>query len=190
VRPSPFGYVVLDGHEISFRRCTPLQTIVNVYIDGESPAEVARGIHEVYSKLMEREDVDNLWVWVSAAGVTFEDTVRKETNQYPQITTMDIFVNPARVTKKPVELKGLDKVMSLSELQNAVLTLLTGPDKDLAQDLFDEILTSENMARKVTGNLERALFERLLELAAQRYGVPEQHLDEFLLRIRPLWKMR
>jgi len=190
VRPSPFGYVILDGHEVTFKRLTPIQSIVNVKIEAENPGQATTGIHEVYSKLAEREDADNLWVWVSATGVTFEDTIRKETNKYPQIRTMEISVKSAGQAMKPVELKGLDKVMTLSELKDTVLTLLTGSDKDLAQDMFDEILTSDNLSRRLDSNVERTLFETLLELAGQRYGVPEEHIDEFLFTIRELWKMR
>lgn len=188
VKSSPFGYVILDGNEISFRRYSPVQSIVNVRIEGNVPTDVITGINEVYARLMEREDKDNLWVWLSAQGVTFEDTLRKEINKYAAINTMDISVKAKKPSRKPVELKGLDKMMNLSDLETKVLLSLPWPDRDLAQKLFDEIFTSDNLARKADSNLGRILFPRLLELAAPDCGVPPERVNSFLLRVSPLWK--
>jgi len=190
VKNSPFGYVLLEDDTVAFRRYHPIQSIVNIQIEGSTPGEVITGINEVYSRLMKREDRDNLWVWISAKGVTFEDTIRKETNKYPEINTMDIDVKTKKETKKSVELKGLEKMITLSELETKVLTSLPWPERDLAQQLFQEIFSSDNLSRKVDSNLGRLLFQRLLELAAPHYGVPQEHLDGFLGTIDPLWKRR
>jgi len=190
VKNSPFGYLILDGHEILFQRYTPIQSIVKVEVKGDTPAEVVTGINEVYSRLMEREDKDNLWVWISAQGVSFADTLQKEINKYSEINTMEISLKTKKEPIRPAELKGLDKVITLSELEAKVLSSLPWPDRDLAQNLFDEILTKENLSRRPDSNLGRLLFQRLLELAAPQYGVPQEHLNSFLLRVDPLWKKR
>jgi hypothetical protein len=190
IKDSPFGYVILDNNEVSFQRYTPIQTIVKVEVKGDTPAEVVTGINEVYSALMKRQDKDKLWVWVSAQGVTFADTLAKETNRYPEANTMEIAIKPKREPRQPVELKGLDKVITLSELEAKVLNSLPWPDRDLAQKLFDEILTRDNLSRRADSNLGRFLFQRLLQLAAPHYGVSSEHLSSFLLRVDPLWKRR
>jgi hypothetical protein len=190
IKDSPFGYLLLDGDEISFQRYSPIQSIVNVRIEGNTPNDVITGINEVYSKLMEREDRDNLWVWISAKGVTFEDTLQKEINKYAEINTMDISIKARKESRKSVELKGLDKMISLSDLETKVLTSLPWPERDLAQKLFEEIFTSDNLSRRADSNLERILFPKLLELAAPHYGVPQEQLNSFLLRVDPLWKKR
>jgi len=190
VKDSPFGYLILDNDQISFQRYTPIQSIVKVEVKGDTPAEVVTGINEVYSALMKREDKDKLWVWVSAQGVTFADTIAKETNRYPEANTMEIAIKPKKEPRKPVELKGLDKVITLSELEAKVLNSLPWPDRDLAQKLFDEILTRDNLSKRADSNLGRFLFQRLLQLAAPHYGVSSEHLDSFLLRVDPLWKRR
>ena len=190
VRSSPFGYLVLDGNEISFQRYTPIQSIVNVRIEGKAPRDTIAGINEVYARLAQREDRDNLWVWVSAQGVTFKDTVRKETNKYSEINTMDIDIKVKKEPRKAVELKGLDKMMSLSDLEAKVLTSSPWPDRDLAQKLFDEIFTPANLSKRADSNLGRFLFQRLLDLSAPHYGVPQEHVSDFLRRIDPLWKRR
>lgn len=190
VKDSPFGYVILDDNEISFQRYPPIQSIVKVEVKGDTPAEVITGINEVYSALMKREDKDKLWVWVSAQGVTFADILVKETNKYPEANTMEIAIKTKKEPRKAVELKGLDKVITLSELEAKVLTSLPWPDRDLAQKLFDEIFTRDNLSKRADSNLGRFLFQRLLELAAPHYGVSPEHLDSFLLRVDPLWKRR
>ena len=190
IKESPFGYLILDDGEISFQRYSPLQNIVNVRIEGNDTTETVTGINEVYSQLMARDDRDNLWVWVSTKGVTFEHTVRKETNQYPEIHTMDVDVKAKRAPRKSVELKGLDKVMSLPDLEAKVLASLPWPDRELAEKLFDGIFTSDNLSRKADSNLERMLFQEILELAAPHYGVPQEHVAHFIRRIDPLWKGR
>jgi len=190
VKDSPFGYLILDGDEISFQRYSPIQSIVNVRIEGNTPSDVITGINEVYARLMEREDKDNLWVWISARGVTFEDTLQKEINKYTEINTMDISVKARKETRKPVELKGLDKMISLSDLETKVLLSLPWPERDLAQKLFEEIFTSENLSRRADSNLGRFLFQKLLELSAPALGVPQEHLNGFLLTVDPLWKKR
>jgi hypothetical protein len=139
---------------------------------------------------MEREDRDKLWVWVSVKGVSFEYVVRKETNQYPEIHTMDVSVEPRKGPLKPVELKGLDKVMSLSELEKRVLTRLSGADKALAQKLFEEVFTDDNLSGRADSNTGRTLFQKFLELAAPHYGVPQENVGSFLLRVDPLWKKK
>jgi hypothetical protein len=190
VKESPFGYLILDGDEISFQRYSPLQSIVNVRIEGNTPPDVITGINEVYARLMEREDKDSLWVWISARGVTFEDTLQKETNKYPEINTMDISVKARKETRKPVELKGLDKMISLSDLETKVLLSLPWPERDLAQRLFDEIFTSNNLSKRADSNLGRFLFQKLLELSAPALGVPQEHLNSFLREAYELSKMR
>ncbi len=188
VKDSPFGYLMLDGDEISLQRYAPIQSIVKVEVKGDTPAEVITGINEVYSALMKREDKDKLWVWVSAQGVTFADTLAKETNKYPEANTMEIAIKTKKEPRKAVELKGLDKVITLSELEAKVLTSLPWPDRDLAQKLFDEIFTKDNLSKRADSNLGRFLFQRLLELAAPQCGVPPEHVNSFLLRVDPLWK--
>jgi len=188
VEDSPFGYLLLEDDEVAFKRYHPIQSIVNIQIEGSTPGEVITGINEVYSRLMEREDRDNLWVWISARGVTFEDTLKKEINKYSEINTMDIAIKTRKEAKKSVELKGLDKMITLSELETKVLTSLPWPERDLAQQLFQEIFTGSNLSRKVDSNLGRLLFQRLLELSAPHYGVPQEHLGGFLGTIDPLWK--
>jgi len=190
VKDSPFGYLILDGDEICFKRYSPIQNIVNVRIEGNDTGDIVTAINEVYSQLRERDDRDNLWVWVAAKGVIFEHTVWKEINQYPEIHTLHVDVKARRAPRKSVELKGLDKVMSLPDLEAKVLTSLPWPDRELAQKLFDEILTSDNLSRRADSNLERILFQEILELAAPHYGVPREHTSEFLRRIDPLWKKR
>jgi len=190
IKDSPFGYLMLDGQEISFQRYTPVQSIVRVEIKGDSPSEAITGINEVYAALMEREDRDNLWIWVSARGVTFVDMLGKETGKYPEINTMDIDIKAKKELRKPVALKGLDKVITLSELEGKVLTSLPWPDRELAQELFDEVFTRDNLSRRADSNLGRLLFQRLLELAAPRYDVPPERVNSFLMRIDPLWKKR
>ena len=190
VRESPFGYLLLDGDEISFKRYSPVQSIVNIQVEGSTPGEVVTGINEVYSRLMEREDRDNLWVWISARGVSFEDTLKKEINKYSGINTMDIDIKAKKGGKKAVELKGLDKMITLSELEARVLTSLPEREKELAQKLFEELFTGDNLSRRADGSLERLLFQRLLELASPHYGVPKERLGRFLGTIDPLWKRR
>lgn len=190
VKNSPFGYLILDGHEISFQRYTPIQNIVNVRIEGKTPRDVVAGINEVYSRLMEREDKDNLWIWVSAQGVTFKDTVQKETNKYSKINTMSIEIKTRKEPTTHAELKGLEKMISLSDLEAKVLTSLPWPDRDLAQKLFEEIFTTDNLSRRADSNLARFLFQKLLELSAPRYGVSPEHVIGFLKTVDPLWKRR
>ena len=190
VKTSPFGYLILDGHEISFQRYTPIQSIVNVRIEGKTPRDVVAGINEVYSRLMEREDRDNLWIWVSAQGVTFKDTVQKETNKYSQINTMNIEIKARKEPTTHAELKGLEKMISLSDLEAKVLTSLPWPDRDLAQKLFEEIFTADNLSKRADSNLGRFLFQKLLELSAPRYGVSPEHVIDFLKTVDPLWKKR
>lgn len=190
VKDSPFGYLILDGNEISFHRYNPIQSIVNVRIEGNNPSDVITGINEVYARLMEREDNDNLWVWISAQGVTFENTLQKEINKYTEINTMDISIKAKKTARKSVELKGLDKMINLSDLETKVLLSLPWPERELAQKLFDEIFTNDNLARKADSSLGRILFQRLLELAAPNCGVPQEHLSSFLQKIDPLWKRR
>jgi hypothetical protein len=161
-----------------------------VKIKGDTPSKVITGINEVYSTLMEREDRDNLWIWISAQGVTLKDTLRKETGKYPEINTMEIDIRAKKESRKPVELKGLDKVITLSELEAKVLTSLPWPDRELAQNLFAEIFTRDNLSRRADSNLGRLLFQRLLELAAPHYDVPQERLNSFLMRVDPLWKKR
>jgi hypothetical protein len=139
---------------------------------------------------MEREDKNNLWVWISAKGVTFEDTLQKEINKYPEINTMDISIKTGKESRKSVELKGLDKMISLSDLEAKVLTSLPWPERDLAQKLFEEIFTSDNLSRRADSNLGRVLFQRLLELSAPVIGVPQEHLNSFLREAYELSKMR
>ncbi|MBE9513584.1 MAG: metallophosphoesterase [Chloroflexi bacterium] len=190
-KDSPFGYVILDGNDISFQRYAPIQSIVKVEIKGNSPAEVVTGVNEVYSALMKREDRDKLWVWISARGVMFRGTVTKETNKYPEINTLDdIDIQPRKEDRKSVELRGLDKVITLSELEAKALASLAWRDRDLAESLFDEIFTAENLSRRADSNLQRFLFQKLLELAAPHYGVSPERLNSFLLRVDPLWKRR
>ena len=190
VKNSPFGYLLLDSHEVYFQRYIPIQSIVRVEVKGDSPADVVTGINEIYSKLMKRDDKENLWIWVSAQGVTFIDTIRKETNTYPEVNTMEVSVKIKKEPKKPVKLKGLDKMITLSELESKVLTSLPWHDRDFAQSLFDEILTKDNLSRNADSSLGRFLFQKVLESAATYYGVPEKHLKSFLLRVDPLWKKR
>jgi len=190
VKDSPFGYLLLEDDEVAFKRYDPIQSIVNIQIEGNTPGEVITGINEVYSRLMEREDRDNLWVWISARGVTFEDTLKKEINKYSGISTMDIAIKTRKESRKPVELKGLDKMITLSELEAKVLTSLPWPERDLAQNLFQEIFTSDNLSRRADSTLGRNLFQQLLELAAPHYGVPQGHLNGFLRTIDPLWKRK
>jgi DNA repair exonuclease SbcCD nuclease subunit len=187
---SPFGYLTLDGHEISFQRYTPIQSIVNVRIEGKAPRDVVAGINEVYSRLMEREDRDKLWIWVSAQGVTFKDTVQKETNRYSEINTMNIEIKARKEPTTHAELKGLEKMISLSDLEAKVLTSLPWPDRDLAQKLFEEIFTADNLSKRADSNLGRFLFQRLLELSAPHYGVSPKRVNDFLKTIDPLWKRR
>jgi DNA repair exonuclease SbcCD nuclease subunit len=175
---SPFGYLTLDGHEISFQRYTPIQSIVNVRIEGKAPRDVVAGINEVYSRLMEREDRDKLWIWVSAQGVTFKDTVQKETNKYSQINTMNIEIKARKEPATHAELKGLEKMISLSDLEAKVLTSLPWPDRDLAQKLFEEIFTADNLSKRADSNLGRFLFQKLLELSAPSYGVSSKTKPE------------
>lgn len=190
VKNSPFGYLILDGHEISFQRYAPIQSIVNIRIEGKTPRDVVAGINEVYSRLMEREDRDNLWIWVSAQGVTFKDTVQKETNKYSQINTMNIEIKARKEPTTHAELKGLEKMISLSDLEAKVLTSLPWPDRDLAQKLFEEIFTADNLSKRADSNLGRSLFQRLLELAAPHYGVSQERVNDFLKTVDPLWKRR
>ncbi len=190
VKESPFGYLIVDGEQISFQRYTPVQSIVNIRVEGKTPADVVAGLNEVYSRLMQREDKDSLWIWVSAQGVTFKDTLQKETNKYSEINTMNIDIKPAKEPTKGAELKGLDKMISLSDLEAKVLTSLPWPDRDLAQKLFDEIFTADKLSRRVDSNLGRFLFQRLLELSAPHYGVSQEHLTGFLQTVDPLWKKR
>ncbi len=190
VKDSPFGYLILEGHEVSFQRYTPIQSIVNVRIEGKTPRDVFAGVNEVYSRLMEREDRDNLWIWVSAQGVTFKDTVQKETNKYSEINTMNIEIKTRKEPTTHAELKGLEKMISLSDLEAKVLTSLPWPDRDLAQKLFEEIFTSDNLSRRADSNLARSLFQRILELAAPHYDVPEEHVNNFLKRVYELSKRR
>lgn len=189
-RSSPFGYLILDGHEISFQRYTPIQSIVNIRIEGKAPRDVVAGINEVYSRLMEREDRDKLWIWVSAQGVTFKDTVQKETNRYSEINTMNIEIKARKEPTTHVELKGLEKMISLSDLEAKVLTSLPWPDRDLAQKLFEEIFTADNLSKRADSNLGRFLFQKLLELSAPRYSVSPEHVIDFLKTVDPLWKKR
>jgi len=189
-RSSPFGYLTLDGHEISFQRYTPIQSIVNVRIEGKAPRDVVAGINEVYSRLMEREDRDKLWIWVSAQGVTFKDTVQKETNRYSEINTMNIEIKARKEPTTHAELKGLEKMISLSDLEAKVLTSLPWPDRDLAQKLFEEIFTADNLSKRADSNLGRFLFQKLLELSAPRYGVSPERVNDFLETVDPLWKRR
>jgi len=189
-RSSPFGYLILDGHEISFQRYTPIQSIVNIRIEGKAPRDVVAGINEVYSRLMEREDRDKLWIWVSAQGVTFKDTVQKETNKYSEINTMNIEIKARKEPTTHAELKGLEKMISLSDLEAKVLTSLPWPDRDLAQKLFEEIFTADKLSRRADSNLGRFLFQRLLELSTPHYGVSQEHLSDFLKTVDPLWKRR
>lgn len=191
VRDSPFGYVVVDDGQVSFRRYAPLQSVVRVEVKGGTPAEVVAGINEVYSCLMEREDRDKLWVFVSAQGVIFKETVTKETGKYPEIATMaEIDVKARQEPKRTAELRGLDKVMTLAELEAKVMTSLPWTDRDLAEELFDEVFTSDSLSRRADSSLERYLFQKLLELAAPRYGVSAESTDGFLRRVDPLWKRR
>ena len=190
VKESPFGYLLLDGDEISFKRYSPVQSIVNIQVEGGTPGEVVSGINEVYSRLMEREDRDNLWVWVSARGVTFEDTLKKEINKYSEINTMDIAIKAKKGGKKPVELKGLDKMITLSELEAKVLTSLPEREKELAQKLFGELFTGDNLSRNMDNDMKVRGFRQLLEIASPHYGVPQEHRDGFLGTIGPLWKRR
>jgi len=189
VKSSPFGYLIVDDNEISFQRYNPTQSIVNVRLEGETPSDAVAGINEVYSRLMEREDRDNLWVWISAKGITFKDTIKKETNKYSEINTMDVDIKLKREPTKHVELKGLDKMISLTDLEAKVVTSLPWPDRDLAQRLFEEIFTSDNLSRRADSNLGRVLFSELLQLAALHY-VPKERLESFLVKISPLWKKR
>jgi hypothetical protein len=190
VKESPFGYLLLEGDEISFKRYSPVQSIVNILVEGGTPGEVVTGINEVYSRLMEREDRDNLWVWISARGVTFEDTLKKEVNKYSEINTMDIDIKAKKGGKKPVEPKGLDKMITLSELEARVLTALPEKEKELAQKLFGELFTGDNLSRNMDSGMKVLLFRRLLELASPHYGVPPERRGGFLGRIDPLWKRR
>jgi hypothetical protein len=190
VKDSPFGYLILDGDEISFRRYSPIQNIVNVRVEGETPSDVVAGINEVYSTLMQKGDKDKLWVWVSAKGVTFKDTIKKEANKYSEINTMDVDIKVKKEPTKQVELKGLDKMISLSDLEAKVLTSLSWPDRDLAQALFEEVFTVDNLSKRADSNLSRFLFQRLLELAASHHGVSQEHLNNFLQTVDPLWKKR
>ena len=190
IKSSPFGYLTLDGHEILFQRYPPIQSIVNIRIEGKVPRDVVAGINEVYSRLMEREDRDRLWIWVSAQGVTFKDTVQKETNRYSEINTMNIEIKARKEPTSHAELKGLEKMISLSDLEAKVLTSLPWPDRDLAQKLFEEIFTADNLSKRADSNLGRFLFQRLLELSAPHYGVSQEHLSDFLQTVDPLWKRR
>ncbi len=191
VRDSPFGYVVVDGGQVSFQRYVPIQSVVKVEVKGDTPAEVVAGINEVYSALMEREDRDNLWVFVSAQGVILRETVTKETGKYPEIATMaEIDVKARQEPKRVAELRGLDKVMSLAELEAKVMTSLPWPDRDMAQELFEEVFTSDNLSKTADSSLERYLFQKLLELAVPHYGVSAENTDGFLRRVDPLWKRR
>lgn len=189
-KDSPFGYVIIDGPEVSFQRYTPVQTIVNVRVEGEGPEEVIAGINEVYSRLMERPDKENLRIWVSAKGVTFKHTVREGAEKYPEIETIEILVESKRVSKKPAELKGLDKVMSIADLKEKVLTTLSGPDNELAQALFEEVLTDQYLSKRMDSNQTRYLFRELLSRAAPLYGVPGERLGRFFTTIESLWKIR
>ena len=56
IRNSPFGYILLDGGEIEFKRYTPIQSIVNLQVEGSTAGDVITGINEVYSKLMEEKE--------------------------------------------------------------------------------------------------------------------------------------
>ncbi len=186
-KDSPFGYVILEGNKTRFKKYTPVQKIIHVNINGNNPNDVIEGINEVYSKLLENEiRPELLWVWVSAKGVTFKDTIRKETNKYQKIRTLDIFVERTDEPKKSIELKGIDKIMDINELENKVLNSLQINEKELAQDLFDEIFTNENLSKKVDV-LRIALFEKSLQLSAQRSGIIEEHMNEFLSKIKQYW---
>ena len=190
LRSSPFGYLMLNSGEVSFQRYTPIQSIVNIRIEGKSPGEVVAGLGEVYSRLMEREDRDKLWVWVSASGVSIKDIVQQETRKYSEISTMDVDIKVRKEPVKHAQLKGLDKMISLSDLEAKVLTSLPWPESDLAQKLFDEIFTVDYLSRRADSNLVRLLFPRLLELSAPRCGVPQEHVKDFLGTIDPLWKKK
>ena len=189
VRNSPFGYVMLND-ELSFRRYTPIQSIVRMEIKGDTPADVISGVDEIYSRLMEREDRNNIWVWISAEGVSFKDTVAREANKYLEINTMDIDVRAKKDTRKPAELKGMDTIISLSDLQAKVLSSMPWPDREVAQKVFDEIFTASNLSKRPDSNLSRYLFQRLLELSATDYGVSQENLPGFLQKVEPLWKKR
>ena len=103
---------------------------------------------------------------------------------------MSIEIKTRKEPTTHAELKGLEKMISLSDLEAKVLTSLPWPDRDLAQKLFEEIFTTDNLSRRADSNLARFLFQKLLELSAPRYGVSPEHVIGFLKTVDPLWKRR
>jgi predicted phosphodiesterase len=173
-RASPFGYVLFEG-DVKFKRYEPTLIVTKVELLGESTNDFLKGIDEVYSQLMARDDKAKLRVYVrtNADRITVDRVLKKEAQKYAEIRTIEFQSEPhfLRSEAPVVEEQFRDVAFSRDELIEKFSLSLKGHQLEFARKLFDEILTPEFVLANRPD--ERAAFQRFLGIISRNCRVSE-----------------
>jgi len=177
VKPSPFGYVLVDDGKVTFQPYEPLQKVVRVEISGKTPQDFLTGLKEIYDLLETRDDRSNLRVWVVVDTdlVTIEKVLWPEVRRYKEITTVDILRMPKSPEAKEdvvqPEVEYGDKAFTLEELVEKTLASLGGKQREIAKQIFERIFTKDYLSSRTPDM--RSGFKSLLELLSTQYQVSD-----------------
>jgi len=167
---SPFGYIILDGNNVKFKRYDPLQTIVLMELIGKSVDDFLAGIKEIYNLLEEREDREKLRVWIktNADKITVERIIWPQVSKYPHIKTLEIESERPEVLRVPVpkiEEEFGEVAFTRDELIDKLLSTLEKNQANIVRKIFNEIFTPQLL--QSLNPKEGDAFKKLLELLAK-----------------------
>ena len=191
-RSSPFGFVIIDDlNRVSFEPYTPKRKIVHVEILGRKPEEYLKGLRMIYDILMERSDCKDLRIWikVNANKITIDRLLWPEVGKYKDLCTRDILSLSvpeketfSDITPREVSFEG--KAFKLSQLEESILSSLSGREKEIAITLFENIFIPERLRQKHFNRL--SLFIESMRIASRDFQVS----DAFYERVRRLASRR
>ena len=174
-RETPFGYVWLEEGEVKFVPYKPVQTVVRAEISGDRAEDFLSGVRTIYDLLTQRSDREKLRVWVetNADPIVIDRIIKPEVASYREIRTLDVIRTKG---PRPLEVEAVpaiefgSKAFTLDELTDRVLSELRGTHREIARELFDEVLTRDVLLSRAD---ESRLFKQLLESMASRYKASE-----------------
>jgi len=191
-RSSPFGFVIIDDlNKVAFEPYAPKRKIVHVEIVGRKPEEHLKGLRMVYDILMERSDCKDLRIWikVNANKITIDRLLWPEAGKYEDLCTRDILPLPipekerfSGITPREVSFEG--KAFKLNQLEESILSSLSGREKEIAIALFKTIFIPERLRQKYFNRL--SLFIESMRIASQGFKVS----DAFYERVRRMASRR